>query len=56
MSAMRCELNQMERMDVYERFGTDAGDAMRRAEEIRRRMRSEKKKNEEEREDEYLGD
>lgn len=53
---MRCELMQMERMAADERFGTDTGDAMRRIEDIRRRMRLEKAKMEEERQDEYLGD
>lgn len=53
---MRCELNQMERMEIDERFGSETGDMMRRTEDIRRRMRSDRAKMEEERQDEYLGD
>ena len=53
---MRCELIQMERMAVDERFGSDTGDSMRRVEDIRRRMRLEKEKMEEEARNEYLGD
>ena len=53
---MRCELMQMERMAIDERFGSEAGDAMRTQEEIRRRMRSERKQMEEEAVNEYLGD
>lgn len=53
---MRCELMQMERMASDERFGADAGEAMRKAEDIRRRMRLERERAEEERQDEYLGD
>lgn len=53
---MRCELMQMERMAVDERFGSDTGDSMRRQEDIRRRMRSDRTKMEEEARDEYLGD
>lgn len=53
---MRCELMQIERMASDERFGADAGEAMRRTEDIRRRMRLERERAEEERQDEYLGD
>lgn len=54
---MRCELMQMERMAVDERFGAEAGEAMRRAEDMRRRMQNEREKREqEERGNEYLGD
>lgn len=53
---MRCELMQMERMAIDERFGSEAGDAMRRMEDTRRRMRLEKEHMEEEAENEYLGD
>lgn len=53
---MRCEINQMERMGIDERFGSDTGDMMRRQEDIRRRMRREQKQMEEAREDEYLAD
>lgn len=52
---MRCELMQMERMAIDERFGTDAGNAARRMEDIRRRMRLEKTKMEEEA-NEHLAD
>ena len=48
---MRCEAMQMDRMDVDERFGADAGDTMRRMSDIRRRMRREKQR--EEAEEEY---
>lgn len=53
---MRCELMQMERMAIDERFGTDAGDTARRIEDIRRRIRLEKEHMEEEATNEYLGD
>lgn len=53
---MRCELMQMERMGIDERFGSDMGDMMRRSDEIRRRMRLERKRAEEDAINEYLGD
>ena len=43
---MRCELMQMERMAADERFGSDAGDTMRRMEDINRRRRREKQREE----------
>lgn len=45
---MRCELMQMDRMDIDERFGMDAGGAMRRMNDINRRRRREAKQREEE--------
>lgn len=53
---MRCELMQMARMAVDDRVGAEAGEAMRRAEEIRRRRRKEREAEQEESENEYLGD
>lgn len=43
---MRCEMNQMERMSLDERFGEMEASAMRRTQDIRRRMRLEKKERE----------
>ena len=51
---MRCEMMQMERMAVDERLGSLAGDALRRADDIRRRVRRERKR--EEAEDEFVRD
>lgn len=51
---MRSELMQMERMDVDERFGEQAGEAMRMSDDIRRRMR--RKRMMEEEYNEYLSD
>lgn len=48
---MRCELMQMERMAADERFGSDAGDTIRRMKDITRRIRREKQR--EEAEEEY---
>ena len=45
---MRCELMQMDRMGIDERFGTDTGDAMRMMRDINRRRRREAKMREEE--------
>lgn len=39
---MRCELMQMDRMAVDDRFGENAGDTIRRNDDIRRRMRRER--------------
>lgn len=50
---MRCELEQMERMAVEERYGAEAGEIARRMEDIRRRMRRVRNKEDE---NEYLGD
>lgn len=47
---MRCEAMQMERMDVDERFGEQAGDAIRRMDDIRRRRRREKQREEDDNE------
>ena len=44
---MRCEAMQMDRMQVDERFGADAGDTIRRMKDINRRMRREKQREEE---------
>lgn len=44
---MRCELYQMDRMGIDDRFGSDTGDMMRRMSDIRRRMRLEKQREEE---------
>lgn len=44
---MRTELMQMERMEIDERFGAQAGEAARRQKDIRRRMRLEKQQQEE---------
>lgn len=45
---MRCELMQMDRMYPDERFGAQAGDAIRRMNDIKRRMKREEKIREEE--------
>lgn len=45
---MRCELMQMDRMDIDERFGSQTGDAIRRMNDIKRRMKREEKIREEE--------
>ena len=45
---MRCELYQMDRMEIDERFGSDTGDTMRRMKDINRRRRREAKLREEE--------
>lgn len=52
---MRCELYQMDRMELDERFGSFEAETMRRNMDIRRRMRLEKKEMEEE-QNEALGD
>ena len=44
---MRCEAMQMDRMDVDERFGSLAGDTIRRMNDINRRRRREAKREEE---------
>ena len=44
---MRCEAMQMDRMCVDERFGMDAGDTIRRMNDINRRRRREAKREEE---------
>ena len=44
---MRCELYQMDRMSIDDRFGSDTGDTMRRMSDIRRRMRLERQREEE---------
>lgn len=51
---MRCELEQMERMAIDERYGEEAGIIARRQEDIRRRMR--RAREEQEEDHEYLGD
>ena len=51
---MRCELYQMDRMELDERFGSFEAEAMRKSQDIRRRMRIERKAMEEE-ENETLG-
>lgn len=45
---MRCELMQMDRMAVDDRFGENAGETIRRNDDIRRRMRRERMMMEEE--------
>ena len=45
---MRCELYQMDRMDIDDRFGQQTGDTMRRMNDINRRRRREAKMREEE--------
>lgn len=45
---MRCELYQMDRMEVDERFGSQTGDTMRRMSDINRRRRREAKMREDE--------
>ena len=44
---MRCEAMQMDRMDIDERFGSLAGDAIRKMNDINRRRRREAKREEE---------
>lgn len=44
---MRCEAMQMDRMDIDERFDSQAGDAIRRMNDINRRRRREAKREEE---------
>lgn len=52
---MRTELMQMDRMGIDERFGTQAGEAMRVRDDMIRRMRRERRKMEEE-QDEFVRD
>lgn len=53
---MRCELMQMQRMAAEERFGEQSAQAMRRVEDMRRRMRQERKQVEEEHEYDAVSD
>lgn len=51
---MRCEMYQMDRMSIDDRFGSDTGDTIRRMNDINRRRRREAKREEEQ--DEFVSD